>query len=396
MRISIEVFRDEIRVRYSLEDLLRVIREILGRGGAKCIPRRSELSDEDRILVKALSILGCRYVYLCKRSGEEFYSLEEMGFYEDISPEPLRVFNNTEELIYRNWPTPLVKLRSLSREGVSLWAKLEYYNPYSMSIKDRIAWYMIKNLVEEFSLEDREKVLYEATSTNTGMGLAAVGALHGFSAKLYIPSTIQRASDTILAVMGAEVHRVPKRLTVEFVDDVDRIAREARGVHLNQFVNDYNFFAHLRYTAKELDLQIRHGGLRLRGVIASLGTSGHFSALSLYYKSRYGEHIKMYAVQPAPEEVIPGTRRIETGMKWIHLVSYDRVIDVRLEEAIREAIQVARSEGLFIGLSSGAVVAGFKKLLEEGALEKGDYVAVFPDHGFKYIEQYSKYLEKRT
>jgi threonine synthase len=78
-------------------------------------------------------------------------------------------------------------------------------------------------------------------------------------------------------------------------------------------------------------------------------------------------------------------------MKWLHYVKIDKVLDVTSREAIEQAIRIARSEGLFVGLSSGAVMAAFEKLKKNGALQEGDYVLIFPDHGFKYIEQFATY-----
>ncbi|MEM0458103.1 MAG: pyridoxal-phosphate dependent enzyme [Sulfolobales archaeon] len=377
----------EIELREFIEIASRVLRE----GGFRCIDLNN-LSREDLRILKVLYMMGCRHVYSCEKDSKDWYSLEDLGFYDDISPQPYRVFRDSEELLYRNWPTPLLRIRSLSSGGVRAWAKLEYYNPYSMSIKDRIGWYMVKVYSEEKGEKLTGRTIYEATSTNTGIALAAMSRLNDFKAVLFIPSTIQKASDILLEVMGGKVERRPKTLTIEMIDEVEQISRSSGGVHLNQFYNDANFLVHFRYTAKELDLQIRSAGLKMKGLIAGIGTSGHFSALSIYFKNRLGSHVKAYAVQPAPGEIIPGIRRIETGMKWIHMASYEGIIDIRLREAIEGALDIARSEGILVGLSSGAVARAFKKLVSEGVLDEGDYVLIFPDNGFKYIEQFSRYF----
>jgi len=98
-------------------------------------------------------------------------------------------------------------------------------------------------------------------------------------------------------------------------------------------------------------------------------------------------------VQPARGTSIQGIRRIESGMKWIHMVKVDKVVDVEPAEAARTVIEIARSEGILVGLSSGAVAHAFKMLCSSGELEEGDYVLVFPDHGFKYVEQLRSYIE---
>ncbi len=339
----------------------------------------------------ALSLLGVKYAPVSSSLVREInIPLEVLGLFEDINPSLYRVFNNTLELLYRNWPTPLVKLRTLSTNKLNVWAKLEGFNPYSGSIKDRIGWYMFINKGDSRT----RKLLYEATSTNTGMALAAMAAIHGYKAKLYLPASIQKVSDTLLKVMGAEVVRKPKTLTVEFVDEVEEDARKDNAVHLNQFENDYNFEVHLKYTAKEIEIQSRSAGFIPTAIIGGIGTSGHMSAIAFYFKNRFRGHTRIYCVQPAEGHVIPGIRRIETGMKWIHMVNVDKIIDVERDEAIREAINIARTEGILVGLSSGAVTAGFKKLVEEGVLSEGNIVLVFPDHGFKYFEQFEDYLSR--
>jgi len=301
----------------------------------------------------------------------------------------LKVYNNTLELLYEGWPTPLVKLNSLSTSDRSVWAKLECYNPFSNSVKDRIGWYMIKEAIEKNELK---QVLYEATSTNTGIALTSIANTLGIKTKLYIPKAIQKASDIFLEALGAEVVRLPVGLTVEAISQVNSDAKAEGAAHLNQFENDANFKVHLKYTAKEIDDQLKSLGLKPTCIIGGLGTSGHMSAISYYFKTKYGENVKIVGVQPSQNEIIPGIRRIETGMKWFHHVHFDQVIDVTQAEAVEGVIKVARKEGLLIGLSAGAVVHAFQRI----ANEKGVYVLVFPDSGYKYAEQFEKHLTKHA
>jgi cysteine synthase/O-phosphoserine sulfhydrylase/cystathionine beta-synthase len=298
----------------------------------------------------------------------------------------LKVYNNTLELLYEGWPTPLVKLKSLSTDKRSVWAKLEGYNPFSNSVKDRIGWSMIVEALERGELKE---VIYEATSTNTGIALTSIADILGVKAKLHIPQTIQKVSDTYLKVLGAEVVRLPVGLTVEVIGQVDSEARINNATHLNQFENDANFKVHLKYTARELDEQLKSGGLKPSCIIGGLGTSGHMSAISFYFKNRYRNGVKIVGVQPAPNEVIPGIRRVETGMKWLHWVDFDEVVEVKQVEAIEAAISIARKEGLLIGLSAGAVVHAFNKISKD----EGVYVLIFPDTGYKYAEQFENYFK---
>jgi len=312
--------------------------------------------------------------------------LRELLAPEEKDRRILKVYNSTLELLYEGWPTPLVKLKSLSNDERSVWAKLEGYNPFSNSVKDRIGWSMLNDALERGALK---QAIYEATSTNTGIALTSIANTLGVKAKLYIPQTIQKVSDVYLKVLGAEVIRLPVGLTVEAIDKVDFQAKADDATHLNQFENDANFKVHLKYTARELDQQLQSVGLKPSCIIGGLGTSGHMSAISFYFKNKYRNNVKIVGVQPAPNEVIPGIRRVETGMKWLHWMDFDEVVDVKQVEAIEAVISIARKEGLLIGLSAGAVVHAFNKISKD----EGVYVLIFPDTGYKYAEQFENYFK---
>jgi len=312
--------------------------------------------------------------------------LRELLAPEEKDRRILKVYNSTLELLYEGWPTPLVKLKSLSNDERSVWAKLEGYNPFSNSVKDRIGWSMLNDALERGALK---QAIYEATSTNTGIALTSIANTLGVKAKLYIPQTVQKVSDVYLKVLGAEVIRLPVGLTVEAIDKVDFQAKADDATHLNQFENDANFKVHLKYTARELDQQLQSVGLKPSCIIGGLGTSGHMSAISFYFKNKYRNNVKIVGVQPAPNEVIPGIRRVETGMKWLHWMDFDEVVDVKQVEAIEAVISIARKEGLLIGLSAGAVVHAFNKISKD----EGVYVLIFPDTGYKYAEQFENYFK---
>jgi cysteine synthase/O-phosphoserine sulfhydrylase/cystathionine beta-synthase len=378
------------------EEFLAIASNILKKGGVDttiAVDKESMRIVENGKLCTVLKKIGVRFVPVSYRVSEKiFISLEDMGFFEDIKPSRYRVFMDTEELLYKNWPTPLVKLGNLSRGGRVVWAKLEGFNPWSMSVKDRIGWYMYRKAVEKLG-RDKVKLLVEATSTNTGLAIAAMCAIHGSKLRAFIPSTVSKTGEILLKIFGAEVVRSPKTLTVELINDVEEMARKEGAAHLNQFYNDANFEVHLRYTAKELELQIREAGIKPKAIFGGLGTSGHMSAISFYFKNRFKE-VKIYGVVPALDTSIQGIRRVETGMKWIHYVEIDDVVEVTPEEAIEGVLEIVRNEGIFVGLSSGAVYTAFKKMMKEGKLGEGDYILIFPDHGFKYVEQISRYIDK--
>ncbi len=356
-------------------EALPYIKEILASWRAPPLPVDGELRALDDALYTALWSLGPRFVPV-----DEPASLDALDFYYNVKGDAARVYDSVLDLAVRDAPTPLVKLRSLSDGRVRVWAKLEWYHPFSLSIKDRIAWFMLLN---NPGVRPGLKVV-EATSTNTGLGLVGVANNLGLKAKVYLPQTAQRCVDYIFELMGAEVARLKGALTTEILGDVREAARREGLLHPDQFENDLNVIAHLQYTAKEVDYQASQSGLRIRGVVGALGTSGHLSALSVYFKSRLGD-VKVFGVQPARGDFIPGMRRVETGMKWVQLAGVDGVLEVSLDEAFQEVVALARSEGLLVGLSAGAVLRATKELTRRGVLE-GDVVVVLPDHGLKYAE----------
>jgi len=299
-----------------------------------------------------------------------------------------RVFADTLELFIGNLPTPLVKLKEASKGDTEVWAKLEFYNPYSRSIKDRISWAMIKDAYEKGKLRE---IIEEASSGNTGLALAALSRIYGRKFKAYLPKKVSETIPILLKVFGAE-YVITKYETIdpEFWNTVRKHAEEVGATNLNQFENDVNYRIHYETTAKEIVEQMKALGKTPDIIVCGTGTSGHVAAISQRVKEVFGR-TKVYAVQPAKGHSIPGIKRVETKPKWLFKVQIDGLIDVTLKNAIESSIEIARNEGILVGLSSGAVYWGFKKLVSEG--KKGVFVLVFPDDGYKYVSFFRKYFE---
>lgn len=349
---------------------------------------------ENQNVYSALRALRVRYVPVAENEGElgDLVKLDLLDVFHNVVPgSATRVYGSVVELLERDLPTPLVKLKYLEGEKRRIWAKLEWYHPLSLSIKDRIALGLVKEAFERGLLASN-RVVYEATSTNTGLALAGLANFYGFKLRVYLPSTAQRCVDYLFKALGAEVVREDAPITTALLDKVLREAERDGAVVLNQFYNDANFTTHLATTAKELDYQLGSIGVRPRAIICGLGTSGHASAISFYFKSKYGD-VKVYGVQPSPGSIIPGLRRVDTGMKWVQYAELDGVVDVSLEEAFSAVLEAARIDGTIFGLSGGAVLYAAKKLAEEGSVD-GDVVVVIPDHGVKYVELLEYLVEK--
>ncbi len=363
--------RRRVDIKVAIEELKGILKDGV-------VKRAVVVDDEARIVgndevFEALRLLSAERVPVVGEGEDEEvdFPLEALGVWKQRSPRGLKVFESVLEMVEGLWPTPLVKLSASTPER-RIFAKLECFNPFSNSIKDRVGWYLMKGVEGD--------LIYEATSANTGISLASMASILGKKVRVYVPESIGDECVTALRLLGAEVVKLPVKLTVEGLERVKEDARRDKAVHPNQFENDLNFEVHMRYTARELDEQLTSMGLRPDYLIGALGTSGHMSALSLYFKSKYGT--KVVGVQPSKGEVIPGMRRVESGMKWYEWAEFDELVDVRREDAVRGIVEIARRDGILVGMSSGAVYEALKSV--EG---KGTYVLIFPDSGYKYLDQ---------
>ncbi|NJE10699.1 cysteine synthase family protein [Thermococcus sp. MAR1] len=266
-------------------------------------------------------------------------------------------------------------------------AKLEFFNPFSRSIKDRAVFNMLMKALERGDINGTKR-LFEATSGNVGISLAALSNVFGIEFRAYLPKPTPKATQVLLKVLGAEVVMSDfETIDPAMVQYVVEEAKKAGAANLNQFENDDNFLAH-RLTAREIEEQLRSIGKTPDVIIAGIGTSGHIAGIASYFKERYDTQV--IGVVPAKGEKIPGIKRLETRPKWYFQVEIDRVVEITRKEAIEGAIRVARGDGLLIGLSSGAVFRAYGKIA--GELGEKTYVLIFPDDGFKYVEVFESYL----
>ncbi len=289
----------------------------------------------------------------------------------ELTPKPnaARVFNSPLELLTDNWPTPLLKISDPPREA---FAKLEWYNPFSGSIKDRTVYALLEGL-------GGDRVV-EVSSGNVALAMGALGNIMGKRVKIYLPTAGSYVAP-LLDVLGVEHQVLDVTLTVEALEHLEKDIREG-AVHPNQFMNDQNFLAHIR-TAVEIEWQLNQVGKKLTHVVAAVGTSGHSSALGFYFGVRHGA--RLVAVQP--RDWIPGIRRVESGVKWLHCVEAE-VREVSLAEAMEGVRQFAKRWGLLVGPSAGAVYWVFQQMNSGGV-----YLLVLPDNLFKYLPLLERFKE---
>jgi len=280
--------------------------------------------------------------------------------------------------------TPLVELSRLggTPSRVRVFGKLEGNNPGG-SVKDRPAYGMIQAAEESGELTPGKTIL-EATSGNTGIALAMIGAAKGYHVKLCMPQCVSMERQRMLEALGAEVVLTPAH------EGTDGAIRRAHGLlehnpeayyMPNQFDNQNNVLAHYRTTGPEVFEQT---GGELDVFVAGLGTTGTLMGVARYLKERKPE-VSIVAVEPTTGHKIQGLKNMQESMRpgiYAEGVLDDK-ITVADEEAFETTRRLAVQEGIFVGMSSGAAVAGALRIAAR--LRSGTIVAILPDRGDRYL-----------
>lgn len=279
--------------------------------------------------------------------------------------------------------TPLVRLDALNPyPGVNIFAKLEGNNPGG-SVKDRIAYYMIKD-AEEADLIKKGDTILEATSGNTGIGLAMVGAAKGYKVKLVMPECVSLERRKVLEAFGAELILSPgNEGTDGAIKLAHRIMQESSNGYFmpNQFDNLSNIKAHYETTGKEI---IEQTGGRLDVFVAGMGTTGTIMGAGRRLKE-FSNNIKVVGIEPFLGHRVQGLKNMKESIvpKIYKETFLDDKINVSDDDAFNTTRRLAVEEGLFVGMSSGAAFAGALKMAER--IGKGTIVVILPDRGDRYL-----------
>jgi len=285
--------------------------------------------------------------------------------------------NNLLDLIGR---TPVVEIKRLNRnKKVKIFAKLESANPGG-SVKDRIAKYMIEKAEESGELT-REKIVLEATSGNTGIGLALLCALKEYKLQIVMPETMSLERRQILTAFGAELLLTDgcKGMTGA-IEMSEQLADDPKYFLVNQFGNPNNPLAHYETTARELLEQVE----RIDVFVAGIGTGGTLMGVGRRFKED-SPHTKIVGVEPYTEHKIQGLRNLSEGYIppiWDDNMIHEKV-NVSDDDAFDTAKDLARYEGLLCGISSGAAMAEALRQAEE--MKEGNIAVILPDGGEKYL-----------
>jgi cysteine synthase B len=280
--------------------------------------------------------------------------------------------------------TPLVEFTNLNRKGphVRIFGKLEGANPGG-SVKDRPAYFMIKKAEESGQLT-KGKIILEPTSGNTGIALAMIGAAKGYRVKLCMPECVSTERQHILQALGAEVVLTPAK---EGTDGSIREAHKRRDAEPdkyympNQFENESNVLAHYETTGPEVFSQTNG---QIDVFVAGMGTTGTLMGVYKYLKEKKPQ-ARVVGVEPPEGHTIQGLKNMTESIvpKIYDRQMLDEKVTVEDGEAFETTRLLAAREGVFVGMSSGAAVAGALRVAEKMA--SGTIVVILPDRGDRYL-----------
>ncbi len=279
--------------------------------------------------------------------------------------------------------TPIIKLNSLKvKSGIEIWAKIESINPGG-SIKDRVALSMIEEAEKAGELTP-EKIVVEASSGNTGIGLALVCAVKGYKCLIAMSEAASVERRKIMQAFGAEILLTPAdKGTDGAIEKVYELSRNYPEKYFctDQYNNPANWMSHFKGTAPEI---WRDTEGKVSYVVCGLGTTGTAMGIAKFAKEK-ALPFKVIGVEPVVGHHIQGLKNMKEsyppGIYDKGLL--EKIFSVDDEEAFYWARWLARKEGLFVGMSSGAALAGALKLAQE--IEKGLIVVIFPDGGERYL-----------
>lgn len=279
--------------------------------------------------------------------------------------------------------TPMVKINNLiNKPGVEIFAKLEGFNPTG-SIKDRIALKMIEQAEAEGKLQ-KGKTIIEATSGNTGIALAMIGRVKGYSVEIVMSSAVSIERQKMIKAFGGNVVLTDSTKGTDgaIIECKRRVAADPdKYFNPDQFSNVYNKLAHYKTTAEEI---WRQADGNITHFVSALGTSGTIMGIGMGLKEN-DPRIKVVEAQPVKGHYIQGLKNMEEAIvPSIYDPSFiDEHIMIDTEEAFAVSRRIVSEEGIFVGMSSGAAMLAALKIAER--IDSGRIVVIFPDRGEKYL-----------
>ena len=302
---------------------------------------------------------------------------------------------NDADVLNRVGNTPLVGLDSLSHDGVKYFAKLEGHNPFG-SVKDRAAFWMIKDGEERGILKKDKSIIIEPTSGNTGIALTGIANVLGYKVEIVIPDKVSNETKDIIRSLGAKVFETSDDLCPKVGAGTDQSIALATSIASsrpdtyyspNQYANEANFMGHYVGTGPEIwkqtDGKVTH-------FFTGVGTGGTITGIGTFLKEKNPD-VKIIGCQPQQNHLIQGWRNFEESAKPDLFLKRESVVDdwvsVNNDEAFSVVMEVFRKDKLLISPSSAAVYACMKKY---SVRDDACVVGIFADDGRKFKSVYAK------
>lgn len=300
------------------------------------------------------------------------------------------------DVVERIGQTPLVELKSFSTKNVKFYAKLEWHNPFG-SVKDRAAYWMIKDAEEKGVLKKDKSIIIEPTSGNTGIALTGIATALGYKIEIVIPERVSDETKDILRRLGATLHETSDDLCPRVGAGTDQSIALAKAISKprpdiyympNQYENDANFLAHYESTGPEIWKQTNG---TVTHFLTGCGTGGTITGTATFLKEK-NKGVRVIAIQAQPNHLLQGLRNFEESSmpdlfkrrvgvvdEWITATNKDSFDAVR---------QLAEKENMLVGPSSGSVMSSMMKVAQN--LDHGVVVGIFADDGRKFRSLYTR------
>src|SRR6476469_11271062 len=301
-----------------------------------------------------------------------------------------------DNIIERIGRTPLIELASFSTQNVKLYAKLEWFNPFG-SVKDRAAYWMVKDAENKGVLKKGKSIIIEPTSGNTGIALTGIASSMGYRVEIVIPEKVSTETKEILKHLGATLHETSDDLCPRVGAGTDQSIALAKAISKprpdiyympNQYENDANFLAHYESTGPEIWKQTNGN---ITHFLTGCGTGGTITGIATFLKEK-NKNIKVVAIQAQKNHLLQGLRNFEESSMPDLFLRRQTVVDEWMtatnEDSFRMVKELALKEGLLVGPSSGSVMSSMLKIAQK--IKEGILVGIFADDGRKFKSLYDQ------
>ena len=300
------------------------------------------------------------------------------------------------EILQRIGNTPLYELSSYSNENIKFYAKLEWYNTFG-SVKDRAAYWMVKDAEKKGLLVKNKSIIIEPTSGNTGIALTGIASSMGYKVEIVIPEKVSEETKKILRNLGASLHETSDDLCPRVGAGTDQsialataIAKPRSDIYYmpNQYENESNFLAHYESTGPEIWEQTNG---KVTHFFTGCGTGGTITGTGTFLKEK-NKNMKIIAIQAQQNHLLQGLRNFEESSMPNLFKRRETIVDQWMTATNQESFDAVKDllkkEGLFVGPSSGSVMSSMLKFSKE--IDKGVIVGIFADDGRKFRSLYKE------